>query len=77
MIKETWTQFSERVKPDYGAVFEDDFGFFWRYRKDEKENEWFVHIGTRYVVDLKIEGIPGIGGRILPCSLVDAIENIE
>jgi len=64
-MKETWSQFAERVKPYNMQSFRDTFGWVWHYRRENGVvyfQEWpSGHRMSRPSMDY-------------PCSLVDAID---
>lgn len=66
MIKETWAQFRDRVKPAEGQKFIDDRGEWWVSRNGD-----FVH--EKNGIYLGEDGF----GSILSCSLVGTIEHVE
>ena len=66
MSKETWSQFRDRVKPAEGQKFIDDLGQWWAHRNGD-----FVH--EKNGIYLGEDGF----GKILSCSLLDAIEHVE
>jgi len=69
MSKETWAQFRDRVKPKNEQVFEDFSGENWMY---DDELDIFIHTG----INKNSVASSGIGAFI-PCSLLDAIEQVE
>jgi len=72
MIKETWSQFAERVKPAHGQKFKDIYGNEWCY--------WcngFFNLMPKMDVSIQASDSPISAGNFIPCSLVDAIENVE
>ena len=66
MSKETWAEFAKRVKPINGQKFIDDLGQSWVHRNGD-----FVH--EKNGIYLGEDGF----GKILSCSLVDAIEHVD
>jgi len=67
MSKETWTQFAERVNPSFGQIFKDIYGEVWRHHDGDFTQD------TNETTLMK----EGLYCKILPCSLVDAIEHVE
>jgi len=68
MSKETWFQFAQRVKPDDGQLFKDIYGNDCAFRVYSCA---FVFRSVRDI--LYVRGL----GKVLPCSLADAIEQVE
>jgi len=67
MTKETWVQFAERVKPSFGQIFKDIYGEIWRHHEGDFTQD------TNNTILMK----ESLYCKILPCSLVDAIDHVE
>jgi len=72
MIKETWAQFADRVKPEVGQQFKDIYGEDWLYSKYE-----YFYLTTHEDVGISASMTNISSGNFIPCSLVDAIEQEE
>jgi len=64
--KETWIQFYKRVKPTDGQQFIDDRGEWWEYYSGNFKHETSATF-------MSTDGF----GKILSCSLLDAIEHVD
>ena len=67
MSKETWFQFADRVKPSFGQIFKDIYGEVWRHHEGDFTQD------TNNTILMK----ESLYCKILPCSLVDAIDHVE